>query len=300
MCALDAETTKIVLEHGQLQPAQSDTKELDLETIFDITDAGCAGKCDIFVQFQPIFTEPPSILLGLNYFSYSQSLGSEDRIRIAGHPEQVYDDLLYLHTQVLGSSKEEITGVEYRYAWVAIPSYKYPLLQVGTFSTMDNDHGSVNPNQTQKVITFNNPYVHQPPKVVVWLNAIDSNEEIKVCATCITKTSFTISISSTSLTSTSTQSKHCRVSWFAYPPDTPGICSGYLDSPMGIIRFDKPFRSKPRRILIGVTSFGAFHQEPSSPFLYRKFGVSYQAVSAKGMVVHVNYGGKGIAYIAME
>lgn len=300
--------TKVVLEACPQLP-KPEAKKLD--TIYDITDGGevdsdmvRAGLREVqhrlgdhlFVKFKTRFTEPPSVMLGLSYLHTDRSR----HVRIIGTAQTIFEDLFEVYSRAYADTILYAVG----FTWFAFPKYEHSnlLLQMGSFCTTQDHPWNVKQNLTQTWVAFQSPY-KLPPKVVIWLTQIDSdksyNERVMAFATDITPEGFNLHIN----TWGDSFLYAAAISWFAYPVDTPGICSGVLQptkETAGIVRFDKPFTRPPRRILVALNKL-----EADCAFDCR-FKIFHEAVTGRGMAVRVETWGNskihavGVSYIVME
>lgn len=181
--------------------------------------------------------------------------------------------------------------------------------QFGTYKTGDDYHWQDPKTLSQRWITFPCAY-STPPKVVVWLTALDmpsgDNWRVKTYETNVTTTGFNIHID----TWGGSVIFYTIASWVAYPADKPNVFSGRFSTESvrssscpqlynsGYVSFGNTFASPPRTIL-AINSIDISCKQDL------RFAVKASDISAAGMTWHLDswddtvLNSAGASYIAL-
>ena len=247
----------------------------------------------MFIKYPAQYPNPPAILLGLNSLEIDRCAN----VRVRTSAEDIHEHIFGAHIRSWDNTRLYSAGC----TWLAVPR-GHPSFQFGTFHT-EQDHIAWNVRHlTSRKIVFGRPY-ETPPKIVVWLNALDlcrdHNERVMAFATDITTTGFTVHINSWD----DTRLFGAGISWFAYPEGFPGICSGSLlpvGGTSGVVKFEKKFAKPPRLVLAGLNKLDSDRHGRCS------FKIVTEGVSEMGMGIRVEGWGDtvlhsaGVGYLAIE
>jgi len=199
---------------------------------------------------------------GLNWLDIDKS----GNIRIKGFSDNVTDTTVKLHLDAWSDTTLYSAGS----TWLEVAQNDRDF-QHGTFATTD-DHPWDKPQAlTSRVIKFAKPYA-EPPKVVVWLNALDMdkthNWRVKAFADNITKTEFTLHLD----TWGDTVLYLASATWIAHPANRTNIASGAYN-----ITDVRPWE-KPQVTNTGNASFGkTFQKAPLLLVAFNGFDIDHKA-----------------------
>ena len=180
--------------------------------------------------------------------------------RVAGVVEDVRADNAPLNIHTWGDTILFASA----FSWLMVPSSDNDL-QCGRFDTIE-DHPVHHPKmETKHEVVFKRPYSPgHPPKVVAWLDKVDTNcadLRIKVFVTDVTETGFTLWVN----TSGDVQVYSAGASWFAHPASRTDIASGEFNS-------EDDWRSErsPEEHCARIPFTGAQFRDPPRVFLAAK------------------------------
>ncbi|KIP12637.1 hypothetical protein PHLGIDRAFT_61455 [Phlebiopsis gigantea 11061_1 CR5-6] len=154
----------------------------------------------------------PTVILGYHQIDVKN-------VRIRHSVDNITDNSAHVTLQTWADTTHYSSGV----AGLRIPDND-PDFQCGHFNTTE-DHSWQHPiPQTTRRINFSRPYA-APPKVVVWLNSVDTGGEVcrvRAYASGITPSGFTVHLETWS----STKLWSAGATWFAHSADRSDIRSG--------------------------------------------------------------------------
>lgn len=251
-----------------------------------------SGHTSKMVSFPKPYRLRPGIPVGLMWLD----AGNNNNIRVQCYSSNI--DETYFEINIDTWSGTQLYQASC--AWMEIgPSH--PDFQYGTYNTLE-DHSwkDYRATNTRKVV-----FLHEydvPPKVVVWLSALDMlwnrNWRVRAYATHITTTGFTLHID----TWGDSVLYSAAASWVSHPPDMPGVVSGSFStsdpsgvtqlSTTGFAAFDRGVFDFPPRTIMGINSLDIDRDRNL------RIAVGATAVHANGMAWHLNSWGDTKLYSA--
>lgn len=167
-------------------------------------------------KFSKTYDRPPNLAVGLNWLDVDMYAN----IRVKAYADNIKETSADLHINTWADTTLYSAGC----TWFHVASNSEEF-QTGQWSTTDHHPWNQPQEKTSVRINFDWAY-SAPPKVFVWLNALDmskdANWRVKAFVTDVTKDGFTLNLD----TWAGTALYMASASWVSYPADKKGIVSG--------------------------------------------------------------------------
>ncbi|EKM59120.1 uncharacterized protein PHACADRAFT_191433 [Phanerochaete carnosa HHB-10118-sp] len=224
---------------------------------------------------------PRTMLLGFNELDVNI-------LRLKAEVRSIADDRAIVNMVAWANTKHHGSGC----SWLTLPEDD-PDIQSGRYNTTEDHHWSRSQTKTSRRITFTHPYA-APPKVVVWLDAVDSgpgrNVRVTAWADAVTPDGFTIHLD----TWHDSNLWSAGATWLAHSAERTDVRSGAFE-----IEDVRPW-SAPRHNNCGRVSWGA-PEVASPPRVFTalrmldfqdgrniRLSMSTSEVTTTGMTWHMN------------